>query len=199
MGTNYFKELAAKANNTTNSEESKSIRKKLIIIGTILSVIGYIGVISCFISFILIGVQTVNNFGKSSTNSGQNYHYPNFEVDNSSEIIDYFNSLPTDQNEDEFFPTRILIPFFLFPIFGIVAGIGTSILKLGLGIVVTGYASKFVDTNHYCPNCGDLIDEDEKFCNKCGQRLQIDKVCRDCGHENDYTSVYCSNCGSKLF
>lgn len=59
---NYFQNLAAKANATTNSKEAIEIRNKLIKIGIALLAVGVIGVLSCFIGFAMGGMSNVSNF-----------------------------------------------------------------------------------------------------------------------------------------
>ena len=96
------------------------------------------------------------------------------------------------------FSPLISIPFILFIPCGFVGGIGATILNLGLGIVVAKGTVNFLDTNSYCPNCGDVISEDEKYCSKCGKPLLVNKVCNNCHKENDIDAKYCINCGNKL-
>lgn len=93
---------------------------------------------------------------------------------------------------------KIFIPFFLIIPFGVMSSIGGTALYLGLGITVAKAATEFADTNRYCPYCGDLVTEDEYYCNKCGKPLLKNKVCKKCHTENDLNSSYCKNCGNKL-
>lgn len=157
---NYFKELAAKAKTTTNSEEALAIRNKLIKIGIVLLAVGGIGAFICFVSFGLIGFAAVSNFGE-----GFGF---------------------------------IFIPFFLTIPFAVVAYAGGVSLYLGLGITVAKATVNFVDTNRYCPHCGDIVKEDELYCDNCGKPLLVSKVCKNCNIENDLNSKFCKNCGNKL-
>lgn len=51
----------------------------------------------------------------------------------------------------------------------------------------------------YCGNCGNLIQEDSKFCPKCGFRLISDSIkCSKCGEINEFGSKFCVNCGNNL-
>ena len=96
------------------------------------------------------------------------------------------------------FTSRILTPFILFPVFGIVSGIGGTITKLGFSIVVTGYVADLSDSvvGTNCPKCGDRVDEGEMFCSKCGTAVR--KQCYSCNHINDVKDEYCTKCGAKL-
>ena len=100
-------------------------------------------------------------------------------------------------NFGEGFGTQ-LIPFFLIIPFGICASIGGVSLYLGLGITVAKATVNFVDTNTYCPNCGDVVKDGELYCSHCGRPLLIKKVCKNCNTENDLKALYCIQCGTKL-
>ncbi len=96
------------------------------------------------------------------------------------------------------FSLILLIPFFLMiPCFTI-GGIGLFAIYLGLGIVVAKATTNFLDNNSYCPNCGDVVEEGELYCKKCGHPLLSKKICTQCQTENDMESAYCKHCGSKL-
>ena len=166
----YFQDIAQKAKTTVNKEEAIMLRNKLLKIGIILLSIGGVGVIASFISFTLLSFNAVNNFGGG---------FPG---------VDNFG--------DGFGVT--LIPFFLIIPFGLCASIGGVSLYLGLGITVAKATVNFVDTNTYCPSCGDVVKEGELYCSNCGKPLLIKKVCKNCKTENDMKASYCMQCGTKL-
>ncbi len=50
-----------------------------------------------------------------------------------------------------------------------------------------------------CGNCGNMVDNNKKFCNKCGQPIKKrGKFCKQCGAEIKDNTRYCSSCGADL-
>lgn len=47
-----------------------------------------------------------------------------------------------------------------------------------------------------CPFCGEAIDADAQFCDKCGKPLC--KFCPDCGEANALDARFCKKCGKPL-
>lgn len=92
---------------------------------------------------------------------------------------------------------RVIVPFILFVPCGCLGGLGVTIAKLGLSILIGGETAKFVDKsiNDRC-KCGSTIEADEIFCSKCGRSVR--KTCSNCGEINDISSEYCKKCGTKL-
>ena len=53
------------------------------------------------------------------------------------------------------------------------------------------------DENH-CPNCGNMISDNDLFCINCGYKL-AKRFCPNCGTPiTDDLDVFCFNCGQKL-
>ena len=157
---NYFKELVSKANKSTNTEEIKEIRNKILKISLTITIICGIGTFASFIMFAVGGFLNVQ--------------------------------------EMEMNIFRVIIPFALFPIFGFGFIVGVTGLKAGLSIVIVQEGSKFLDTNKYCPYCNDIVEENEKFCSKCGKPLLKEKICAKCGTKNELDDKYCRECGNQL-
>ena len=47
-----------------------------------------------------------------------------------------------------------------------------------------------------CPKCGDLVEANENFCNKCGANLEF--RCPKCKMTNSSVDKFCRHCGTKL-
>ena len=94
-------------------------------------------------------------------------------------------------------PVTTIIGPIIFILGGFLMTFGVAAIRAGLAIVITGVATKTLDVNKYCPHCGDVIDEDELFCNKCGANLRENKIC-ECGTQNEVDDEYCRKCGKKL-
>ena len=159
----FFNELRnfnSNLNDVSNSEKAKNLRKKAITIGSILTGIGILGVITCFTLFGVLGFTSVGG--------GQMFN-----------------------------PGMIVSMVLIIP-FGFVLSAGTVILRLGLGVAVTGYTSNLIDetVGSRCPKCGDIIEVNEIFCSHCGTKLK--KECPKCGTVNNAKNNYCEKCGSEL-
>ena len=50
----------------------------------------------------------------------------------------------------------------------------------------------------YCPDCGEELNANAKFCNNCGRKVGGTKICPDCNTENSATAKFCQNCGKKI-
>ncbi len=47
-----------------------------------------------------------------------------------------------------------------------------------------------------CPKCDHDNDEEVKFCNECGNKLEL--ICPECGKANASGSKFCNQCGNKF-
>ncbi len=76
--------------------------------------------------------------------------------------------------------------------------IGIVLSSLGFKILVTGYTTNLVDetVGNNCPNCGDVINDEEVFCSKCGAKLKTE--CPNCKTVNTIKNKFCSKCGKEL-
>lgn len=50
----------------------------------------------------------------------------------------------------------------------------------------------------FCNKCGTQINEGEKFCTQCGERVPEEKVCPVCNNKLADGVVFCGNCGTKV-
>ncbi len=96
------------------------------------------------------------------------------------------------------FTARLLVPFVLFVPCGLLGGIGVSIARLGLQILITGYAANLVDeaVGNNCPRCKAPVKADAVFCSACGAELVV--KCAACATVNDTSAKFCKNCGKAL-
>ncbi len=79
-----------------------------------------------------------------------------------------------------------------------------------LGAALSGWAShmetaaaNLAQNMKECPNCGEVVTADHKFCPKCGVALPEESigagyVCPKCGKQNLPETVYCTECGEML-
>lgn len=83
-------------------------------------------------------------------------------------------------------------------------GLGTM---AGIGGAVAGTVGGTVreainNVENKCPKCRATISAGSKFCNICGERLQVavanSIVCSKCGMQNPVGSKFCNECGEKL-
>ncbi len=49
-----------------------------------------------------------------------------------------------------------------------------------------------------CPDCGQELSENAKFCDNCGRRIGGSKICPDCKTENGANAKFCQNCGKRI-
>ncbi|MCK4294662.1 MAG: zinc-ribbon domain-containing protein [Planctomycetes bacterium] len=62
----------------------------------------------------------------------------------------------------------------------------------GLGGAV---AAPRQETKVRCHKCNTLVEEDAKFCSKCGSAVAKTKSCPQCSELNDPDAKFCDNCG----
>lgn len=178
----YLKSLVAKANQATNSEEAKRIKKKLLTIGITLTVVGLIVLIAgIIVSFVGFGI----NADKSMSSS--------------QPMISGFMS-------------SALIGMVLFIIGAIATGIGTVAIRLALSIVIAGVTSSWLDVKNeeeksinqnnpnydVCPHCKAHIAKNAKFCSNCGKSTVQTITCPHCNAKNPIENKYCINCGQRF-
>jgi hypothetical protein len=53
----------------------------------------------------------------------------------------------------------------------------------------------------YCKNCGNLVQEGDAFCRKCGNPITVEKaskICPKCGNDVQDGDAFCNVCGCKI-
>jgi membrane protease subunit (stomatin/prohibitin family) len=49
-----------------------------------------------------------------------------------------------------------------------------------------------------CPDCGNPVSADAKFCPSCGHQIVVFLQCHECGKNLPPNAKFCSNCGAKM-
>lgn len=54
----------------------------------------------------------------------------------------------------------------------------------------------------YCPECGSKLESNANFCEKCGEKIEVDsensKFCKYCGEKINADAEICPECGARL-
>ncbi len=84
---------------------------------------------------------------------------------------------------------------------GGVAELGSALA--GWATAMQGVAGQVAQNMKECPQCGEVVTADHKFCPKCGAQLPdktlgADYVCPECGKQNLPGTAYCVACGKML-
>lgn len=159
MGFNmYLQSLIAKANKSSNKDEVKNIRNKLIKYGLVAGIGGFLGVFVCFVSFAVLGFSAVSNF-----NGG-------FSM---SILIPFFLLIPCGV------VGSLGLLTFKAGVAIVVVQKGTEFLDENKYCPECG--DVVADDEQYCNKCGTplLI---EKICRECDTKNDLDsKFCKTCG------------------
>ncbi|MGC9060849.1 MAG: zinc ribbon domain-containing protein, partial [Thermoplasmata archaeon] len=49
-----------------------------------------------------------------------------------------------------------------------------------------------------CINCGSHLKPGDKFCRKCGRKVELEVYCTKCGTRAEPDDLFCGKCGTKL-
>ncbi|MBR1891048.1 MAG: SPFH domain-containing protein [Clostridia bacterium] len=68
----------------------------------------------------------------------------------------------------------------------------------GMNVNVGGFFGGQAQGQAFCPNCGQPVSAEDKFCSHCGTKLDAKTFCPSCGMETPSGAAFCSQCGTKL-
>ncbi len=76
--------------------------------------------------------------------------------------------------------------------------------KEGIKVNVRVKEKEIKEEKHVCQNCGNELNENDIFCNKCGTKVEIIKKkiiktnkCLSCGNKLGENDLFCQKCGSR--
>lgn len=52
---------------------------------------------------------------------------------------------------------------------------------------------------HFCRNCGKLLEKNDSFCSYCGAAINLNTDCINCGEVIESTAGYCKYCGAPAY
>lgn len=205
---NYGKEVNRKVGTTLTTDTAKKIRKNLLIWGAVAVAVSGIGIIvGLIISYGGIinlitkaGSNMFDAMGDSGANCPEVGEEGWFECRENSASQNEQNILNMMSGMMGMAGSAIvgmLIGFIVMVISILSLTIGITLIRAGIAIIVTGEGAKFLDTAPKCPKCGDPVDQNEVYCNKCGADIRNKNKC-SCGTQNDVEDVFCRSCGKKL-
>jgi membrane protease subunit (stomatin/prohibitin family) len=81
---------------------------------------------------------------------------------------------------------------------GIGMGLGLVVPPIFAGAFRPSQTGKGQDAQQFtCPDCGNAVDQDGKFCPRCGHQLVVFDQCTACGKNLPPSAKFCPRCGHK--
>ncbi|NCB48884.1 MAG: zinc-ribbon domain-containing protein, partial [Clostridia bacterium] len=155
--------LNADLKNITNCEKAKKLKKKLMLIGLPLAILGYVGVFICFFMFAAAGFSMVQSFGASG--GAFNFLLP-FILAIPCAFIAWIGSQITSLG------LKIIITGYASNFADSVVGNNCPKCKNKISedeifCSKCGFALKIE-----CPKCKNISSTKDEFCKKCGTKLK---------------------------
>ena len=86
---------------------------------------------------------------------------------------------------------------------GMITGMGGEIGKTVGGVAgqaiqnVTNNGQSSTIEKRFCMKCGHELSPDAMFCEKCGTKIEAEKVCSNCGYAFTNDANFCPKCGTR--
>lgn len=156
-----IKELNADVNNVANCEKAKALRKKLLIIGLPMAILGFLGVFVCFVLFATAGFDAFDPNGGFTARV----------------MVPFILFLPCGAVGG----IGAQIAALGFKI--VVTGYTSNLINETVGNNCPNCGATITSETHFCPKCGTQIKAEcpschhvnsvkNDFCEKCGTRLR---------------------------
>lgn len=110
-------------------------------------------------------------------------------------FVDFFTCFNSFRTPSKFY--LIFVGFFLVTIASVFLSKAKNNYNFNDTIIMydkTQNESQFQKST--CRICGSTNDITSKFCNNCGNKLEV--YCENCGSKNNSSAKFCNNCGKKL-
>ena len=77
-------------------------------------------------------------------------------------------------------------------------GMGFGVGKTMSNAMESTYDNMDNSNKSKCPNCGEVVSANARFCSTCGKEIIRKKFCSNCGQEVPLGARFCSSCGNKI-
>ncbi len=77
-------------------------------------------------------------------------------------------------------------------------GMGLGVGKTMSNAMESTYDNMDSSNMSKCPNCGEVVSANARFCSACGKEIIRKKFCSSCGQEVPFGARFCSACGNKI-
>lgn len=200
--------------NALSTERAQEVKRKLIKWGIILSIVGGVLMVLCFILSVKGFISFANSTTSDHTVSNSLYekwNECNSNVMNSAGIdkfgnvaspdfsacdvihSQYMEALTKEESTGFEFPTAGFVWFFVSIIPMIMFGLGICALNLGINMHIAEFASDVLDEGLSTDNYDEPYEQVQ-----WNRNTKRTKYCPNCGAELSENTRFCPHCGNKL-